>query len=174
MNTTIHPARFSSTFDIEVYIRPADGQQDWQVFDHGPGIFHIPPGHEVMVRVRRMDDHLLRELVSELTGLPFLTTLNLSENRNVTDTGLAHLHPLTHLTSLNLSSCGITDSGLAHLCALPHLESLNLAYCNRLTDACLKHIRAMPRLRYLDLLGCLSITHAGLSRLGRRDLTIHR
>lgn len=174
MNTTIYPARFSSAFDIEVSIRPAGGQQDWQVFDHGPGIFHIPPSHEVMVRVRRMDDHLLRELVSELAGLPFLTALNLAENRNVTDTGLAHLHALTHLTSLNLSSCRITDSGLAHLCALPHLESLNLAYCNRLTDACLKHIRAMPRLRYLDLLGCLSITHAGLSRLGRRDLTIHR
>ena len=174
METTQEGQRVSSSFPIEVYIRPIADPADWHDFDRGPGIFHIPAGHEVMVRVRRIADRELRELVSELVEWKCLTHLNLSENRNLTDTGLQYLHPIKQLTHLNLSSCSINDHGLVHLIPLPNLESLNLAYCNRLTDACLKHIRAMPRLRHLDLLGCLSITRAGISRLGKSKLSIHR
>lgn len=165
---------FSSVHPIDVFTRPMDGQVEWQEFDQGPGYFHIPANQEVMVRIRRIDDYGLRELVRELVECPNITTLNLSENRNVTDAGLVHLAGLPHLTRLNLSSCSINDGGLVHLVSLPNLAWLNLAYCNRLSDACLKHIRAMPRLRFVDLQGCLSITRAGISRLNKRNLEIHR
>ncbi len=174
MNDVNQENRFSSTFPVEVYTRIIGGEEDWREFDQGPGYFHIPDGHEVMVRIRRIDDRELRGLVKELAECPCITTLNLSENRNVTDAGLAYIQALPQLKSLNLSSCSINDSGIGLLTGLPQLESLNLAYCNRLSDACLKHIRAMAKLQFLDLLGCLSITRAGVSRLNKRNLKIHK
>ena len=113
-------------------------------------------------------------LVKELVACPSITFLNLSENRKITEEGLDYLRPLVSLTGLNLSSCSLTDQGLTHLSALTHLAHLDLSYCNRLTDACVKPLRALVRLRFLDLQGCVKISNGGISRLERRELTIHR
>lgn len=130
---------------------------------------------EAAVRVRSIDDRTLRALIEELQPCPALTALNLSENRNLTDSGVALLPPLTHLTWLNLSSCSLTNPGIAHLAKLSRLEHLDLSFCNRLTDPGLKPLLELRRLRYLDLLGCIKITHAGVTVLEqKKHLTIRK
>jgi hypothetical protein len=166
---------FSSSFPVIVYQRQSeDPQQDWQEIDRGPGIFHVPPDHEVMVRIKNIDDDILYDLVREIASCPAVTFLNLAENRKVTDDGLESIKPLAQLRGLNLSSCSLNDSGIRHLTALHQLVYLNLSYCNRLTDLALKYLRALSRLTYLDLQGCVKITHAGVAHMRRRELTIHK
>jgi hypothetical protein len=166
---------FSSTFPVMVYIRPhANPPADWQEFDKGPGFFHIPAGHETMVRIKNIHDAELRALVKELVDCPAITFLNLSENRNISGEGLEYLRVLVQLTGLNLSSCSLNDAAMSHLTTLTRLEHLDISFCNRLSDAGLKHLRSLPRLRFLDLQGCIKITTAGMARFGNRRLTIHR
>jgi hypothetical protein len=164
---------FSSTYPIDVYTRPLDDPKiDWQEFDHGPGIFHIPAGQQVMVKIKQIDDKELRLLVRELAGFTALTYLNLSENRNITNIGMEYLRALEQVSMLNLSSCSITDAGLRHIAAMRKLEYLDLTYCNRIGDFGLKHLRDLPHLNTLQVQGCLRITKAGIARFGRRGLTI--
>lgn len=167
--------QFSSALPVIIYTRPADTPGvDWQELDRGPGYFTIPEGHEVRVRIKSIGDEDLPELVNELQNVAPLHFLDLSENRNITNEGLARLRPLTQLTGMNLSSCSITSTGLEHLRGLPHLEHLNLSYCNRLTDLGLKTLESMRQLTYVDIKGCLGITKGGLARMRRRNLTIYR
>jgi hypothetical protein len=166
---------FSSTFPVVVFQRKPDNpMEDWQELDRGPGIFHILPGHEVMVRIKNIDNDILYDLVRELAGCSAVTFLNLAENRKVTDDGLESIKPLSHLKGLNLSSCSLNDAGIRHLTTLHQLVYLNLSYCNRLTDLALKPLRGLTRLTYLDLQGCVKITHAGVAHMRRRELTIHK
>ena len=167
--------RFSSALPISVNVRPADPPgADWQPFDEGPGIFHIPPGHQAQVRIKNIDNHTLSELVTDLQTCPAVTELDLSENRSIDDSGLVKLKPLKQLTSLNLSSCGLSDAGLESLKELDRLQRLNLSYCNRLTDRGLKTLDQMRNLQYLDLQGCVKITRAGVAHLNRPGLEIYK
>lgn len=168
----------TTQFEIQILARPAGtpGFQatDWRVVDGGPGLIHLPAGDEIGVRAKALDDRDLTALVKELTACPRLIYLNLSENRNVTDQGLAAIRLLPGLRMLNLSSCSLTNSGLDHLKALPKLEILDLSYCNRLTDLAVRSLKKLSGLSFLDLQGCVKITHGGLARLQRRGLTIHK
>ena len=167
--------QFSSAQPVIIYTRPANMPDvDWQELDRGPGYFSVPDGHEVRVRIKGIGDEDLPALVKELQNVAELRFLDLAENRNITNDGLARLRPLAQITGLNLSSCSITSTGLEHLRGLPRLEHLNLSYCNRLTDLALKHIEAMRQLTYVDIKGCLGITKGGLARMRRRNLTIYR
>ncbi len=168
------PTTFSSTLPIIVYTRLAQAGEDWQELDRGPGYFVVPPGHEVRVRIKSIADEDLLLLVEELRNVAALRFLDLSENRNVTNEGLARLRGLPQLTGLNLSSCSITNTGLKQLGSLPDLAHLNLSYCNRLSDEALKILEGIHQLRYVNLQGCLSITRAALSRVRRRSLEIYR
>lgn len=167
-------ASFSSTLPITVYTRPVETGADWQELDRGPGYFSIPAGHEVRVRIKSIADEDLLLLVEELRDVAALRFLDLSENRNVTNEGLARLRGLPQLTGLNLSSCSITNTGLKQLADLPRLSHLNLSYCNRLSDEAIKILEGIHHLTYANLQGCLSITRAALSRVRRRSLTIYR
>lgn len=151
-----------------------DPQVDWQEVDRGPGYFRVAPGDAVRVRIKSIGDERLHILVEELRDLPGLRSLDLSENRNLTDAGLKRLKPLAQLEELILSSTNLTWRSLEHLSALPHLERLDLSYCNRINDSAVKGLRELKRLEYLDLQGCLSITHAGVSKIQRPGLTIRR
>lgn len=167
--------RFSSSFPVIVYTRPKENPElDWQEFDRGPGFFTVPQDQEIRLRIKGINDQTLAELVQELVGVDALRYLDLSENRNITNEGLARLRGLPQLTGLNLSSCSITSSGIAHLRELHRLETLNLSYCNRLMDPALKTLESMRSLTYVDLQGCLSITQAAISRMRRRSLKIYR
>jgi len=167
--------QFSSSYPVIVLSRPygQDGV-DWQEIDRGPGYFSVPPDYEVRIRIKGIDDDTLLGIVKELEGVEVLHFLDLAENRNITNTGLAHLKLLPQLTGLNLSSCSITDSGMKHLIDLPKLSYLNLGYCNKLSDPALKHLEAIRHPIYVDLRGCLGFTKGGLSRIRRRSLTIYR
>ena len=166
--------QFSSTMPIIVYTRPADSNGDWQELDRGPGYFTIPDGSVARVRIKSISDYELTTLVDELQGFAALRFLDLAENRNVTNAGLARLRALPQLTGLSLSSCSITNAGLEHLRALPNLVWLDLSYCNRLNDAALKPLEAMRTLTFVNLQGCLGIGRAGLARMRRRTLEIQR
>jgi Leucine-rich repeat (LRR) protein len=168
------PTNFSSTLPVTVYTRPGgDPSADWQELDRGPGIFNLPAGTEACIRIRNINDAVLVGLVKEVSGCTAITCLLLSENRNITDSGLAYLKALPQLTQLDLGSCSLTDAGLAHLKALSNLAILGLSYCNRITDAGLKHLRGLPRLQKLDLQGCVKVTHGGVARLRHPGLEIH-
>jgi len=169
------PARFSSVLPVVILTRPA-GQTviDWQVADQGPGYFDIPPGNEIRVKIKSINDDDLAVLVNELKAVEPLRFLDLSENRNVTNQGLQSLKELRQLTGLNLSSCSITSTGMENLRNLNHLSYLNLSFCSRLTDLSLKTLEAMKNLTYVDLQGCLGLTKGGLARIRRKNLTIYR
>lgn len=171
-NTTTY---FETDLPLTVYLRPSgESSRDWVESDQGPGLLTIPAQHEIYLRVKNIDDDELYRLVRAVAGLPGLTYLNLSENRKITDTGLSRLGGLPGLTRLNLSSCNISSLGLAHLSVLKKLEHLDLSYCNRISDEGLRSIKSLPRLTFLDLQGCVKTSHAGIKKIERRGLTIHR
>jgi len=160
-----------------VFCRPAKlasgTSVDWRELDRGPGIIRLPPGEEASLRARNLDDDLLYLLVSEIKDCPAITGLNLSENRGVTDEGLAHLIHLPQLTYLNLSSCSLTNHGFVHLLGLSALQYLDLSYCNRITNDGVVQLKALRRLTYLNLQGCVKVNNGSISKLRRRGLTIH-
>lgn len=166
---------FSSALPIIVYTRPA-GQSglDWQEVDRGPGYFNIEDGWEIGVRLKGIDDRVLAQLVKELQPVAMLRFLDLAENRNITNNGLAVLAVLPQLTILNLSSCSISSQGLVHLKSLTHLERLIMQFCNKLNDEALKPLEAIRSLEYVDIQGCMGIGQAALSRVRRKNLTIKR
>ena len=131
-----------------------------------------PPGVETSLRARNMDDEMLAQLVGEIVACPAITGLNLAENRNVTNDGIAYLEQLHWLTELNLSSCAVTNEGLSHLVGLSRLSRLDLSYCNRITDVGIKPLKVLRNLTYLDLKGCVKVTNGGTSKLRRPGLTI--
>jgi len=165
---------FSSTLPIQVLVRPVGGEKDdWKEFDRGPGYFHILGACEVGVRAKTINDSILERLVDELADCPVLVSLNLSENRKVTDEGVAFLIKLPKLVELNLSSCDLTNGGLLSVQKLSHLRWLNLSYCNRITDEGIKSLRILNRLVYLDLQGCIKVSNGGMRHIQRNDLVIH-
>jgi hypothetical protein len=166
--------RFSSALPVIIYSRPFGEEIDWQEADRGPGYFQVSAGHEIRIRIKGINDVDLANLVDELQGVQEIHFLDLAENRNVTNEGLARIKGMRQLTGLNLSSCSITNTGLAALRDLPRLAYLNLSYCSRLSDPALKTLDAMKHLVYVDLQGCLGFTNGGLARVRRRSLTIYR
>lgn len=166
---------FETDLPVTIFIRPTtEPKTEWVEFEGGPGRISIPTGHEVYLRVRNIDDDELYALVKVVKALVGLTTLNLSENRKITDEGLTRLTLMPGLTHLNLSSCSITNRGLAALSALKKLEHLNISYCNRISDEGLRRLKPLNRLAFLDIQGCVKTSHAGVKRIERRGLIIHR
>ncbi len=166
---------FSSRYEIQVLVRPdGSGPESWRELDRGPGYFRIETGLEVGIRIRQCDDATLQEIFEEIRPSGNLTHLNISENRKVTEDGLLGLIHFPHLIELNLSSCDITDDIFLTLRKLSGLRNLNLSFCNRISDVGLKSLRDLRHLTYLDLQGCPRITRAGLAKLDRADLTIHK
>ncbi|KAL4128899.1 hypothetical protein PRIC2_007879 [Phytophthora ramorum] len=66
-------------------------------------------------------------LISRLTSL---TSLNLSQNRNIRTKSLFYLRSLTGLRCLNLSNTGISALSLRHLSPLKELQSLSVYGCS--------------------------------------------
>lgn len=164
---------FSTALEIVIYTRPV-GTVDWIEFDRGPGYFNIPDGHETAVRIQNIDDRILQQLVNDLAGCSSLRYLNLSENRKITNRGIAMLNGLPQVTMLNLSSCDLTNEGLEPLASLPRLTWLNISYCNRLNNDAVPYLRNISRLTYLDLDGVLKLNKAGQRRIERKNLKINR
>jgi hypothetical protein len=166
---------FSTALLVRIYCRePADQPAEWYELDRGPGFFNLPSGQEALIKLKQIDDLDLRQLVQDLSGCKAISSLDLSENRKITDDGLEYIKELAQLVYLNLSSCDITNKGLFHLLELKQLKILNLSYCHRLSDIGLRTLQGLPHLTYLDLQGDLKVSQGGLSKIRRPGLTIHR
>lgn len=110
-----------------------------------------------------------------LKSCPRLSGLNLSDNRRLSDDGLACLADLVDLEYLNLRNTGVTSHGLRHLkrlkklkllrlddnvkvaddgvadlCELTSLEDLTLQHTG-ITSHAVEHLTKLPRLETLDL-----------------------
>jgi Leucine-rich repeat (LRR) protein len=169
------PEKITTTLELTVYARPQNQTTiDWREIDCGPGIIFLPEGEDIGVRIHTIKDDQFETLVSELSAMPNLTMLNLSENRAISDDGLVFLKSLPQLRILNISSVDITNAGMKHLLALTNLVHLDLSFCNRITDLGVKNLRALPKLEYLNLQGCVKVTNAGSARIQRRGLVIQR
>lgn len=162
---------FETHLDVTVFTRPAGGS-DWQVLGSGAGVYNLPEGMEIAVRVQNIDNDELERLVNDLEGCTALTYLNLSENRKITDDGLSFLSALPHLTALNLSSCTLNNPGLDHLQSLRKLEWLDLSFCNRISAGALRPLKRLSNLAYLNVQGCPRLNHADLVKFQRPGLTI--
>jgi hypothetical protein len=89
---------------------------------------------------------------------------NLSlERTGLTDSGLAHLAPLTNLESLSIGHNPLTDAGLP---ALTGLSKLKVLWVNEtsVTDAGLLQLAVLPKLRSLNATGSAA-TDAGKDAL---------
>lgn len=173
--TTLNNNYFQTQLPISIYSRAlGQPETDWQEFDQGPGLINLDQEYEYCVRARNIDDTDLAALCRSLVNCKTVIFINLAENRNVTEIGIAHLASLPWLTRLNLSSCSIHNSSLGVLSSLKKLSYLDLSYCNRISDEGLRHLKLLRNLTYLDIQGCVRITHAGVKRFTRRGLTVHQ
>lgn len=167
--------KYVTTLPIEFYTRdPSSHDTTWHPLEHGPSIIHFEPDHEISIRMRNIDDAILKKLVEEVVEIKQLTYLNLSENRKITDKGCEYISRLSDLSHLNLSSCDISNAGLKTISLMKSLKSLDITFCNRVTDAGILFLRALTGLEFLDLQGLPKITNGSLSKIKRKNLHIHR
>ncbi|MBN9122835.1 MAG: hypothetical protein J0I06_27470 [Planctomycetes bacterium] len=85
--------------------------------------------------------------LAALKKLVLLESLDISDNPQVTDAGMASVQALERLQVLNLSKTGITDKGLAELKSLDGLRSLQVVGTKVTADAAEKFADEMPNLR---------------------------
>ncbi len=174
-NTTI---RYATGLDVLLYTIPADAFStrwlDWQEYDRGPGIFHLPADVYLGVRAQGLDDAMTRQLAEELAPVENLRYLHLAENRGITNTGMAHIGLLKQLRCLNIGACDINSQGMAFLPSLVNLEYLNLSYCNRVNEKAAPYVQKLPKLSFLELQGCIKINTGGIKKFEKKGLTIHK
>jgi hypothetical protein len=82
-----------------------------------------------------------------LKKLTLLESLDISDNPQVTDRGMATVKTLERLQVLYLAKTGITDKGLAELKVLDGLRTLNVGGTKVTADAAEKFADEMPNLR---------------------------
>lgn len=113
---------------------------------------------------------LKKSLSYVVQNLPNIESLNLKGCFNVTDSGIGHAFTkcLPFLTVLDLSLCKqITDTSLGKIAEfLRSLELLDLAGCCNITNTGLLLCSwGLPKLRYLNLRSCRHISDAGILHL---------
>ena len=98
-----------------------------------------------------------------------ITQLDLTNCKNITDAGLAHIKHFQWLKSLKLHDCKkITDEGLSHLTGLSQLTLLYLRGSVEITDEGLRlHLTSLSKLKELSLSACDKITDKGLEQLAK-------
>jgi Leucine-rich repeat (LRR) protein len=103
----------------------------------------------------------------ELVHLPWLRTLDLSDNPQVTDEHVRVVARL-RLTTLDVNNCrALTDESLFALSTSPILTSLNVAHCDLITDAGLQSLTRLG-LQLLDFSGCDLVTLDGTAHFPKR------
>lgn len=91
--------------------------------------------------------------LAQIAALDHVTGLRLASSRRLTDAGLRQLPRLPHLQQLNLSGCSFTDRGLEMLRQLPELRIFELHWHQIVSDAGLAHLAGCERLERVDLMG---------------------
>ena len=86
-------------------------------------------------------------------------------NTYANDDQFRHLAHLTGLRWINIENNGeVTDAGIAHLTALRSIESLGIHW-TRITGDTLRLLSKMPRLVFLDIWGCAGVDAASVDEL---------
>ena len=174
----IYSYRLATETDAALYTIPCEEASsrwlDWHEFDRGPGIFHIPSDLYLGVRAQGFHDADIRLLAEELRSVENLRYLNLTENRGISNSGMAAVGQLRQLRYLNIGACDINNQGMDFLPNLVNLEYLNLSYCNRITEKSAQYIQKLPKLKYLELQGCIKINTGGLKKFEKKGLTIRK
>jgi hypothetical protein len=103
-----------------------------------------------------------------VSRLPALTFLDFAGCQLVTDEGVRAVSGLPKLTSLNISFCKeVSDEGMLAVSSMPALISLELHCCDKVTDEGVRAVSSMPALTSLDLTMCDKVTNVGLRELRR-------
>jgi Leucine-rich repeat (LRR) protein len=130
----------------------------------------LPAGRFQVLVVDLRDNKQVSDAgLAHLQGLANLHSLWLDGTR-LSDAGLAHLEGLANLSGLSLTGTPVGDAGLAHVKGLKNLQVLFLPG-TRVGDAGLAHLRGLTNLRLLHLEGTL-VGDAGVAHLkGLTNLT---
>jgi hypothetical protein len=94
--------------------------------------------------------------LARIAGLPFVTSLDLSGSRELTDDGLLYLARMPQLERLTLNEYPggrLTDRGLEVLNSLPNLRRFEMTWQSGITDRGIANLRACNRLEEVDLMG---------------------
>ena len=90
-------------------------------------------------------------VVHYISAMKSLMSLNIAQNRGITDASMERLSTLHNLTSLNLTHTSITNSGLSRLNKLDKLQSLAV-YNTKLTKAAVLQLtNALPALQSIGV-----------------------
>jgi hypothetical protein len=114
---------------------------------------------------RRMSDAEWDELIEAMQERRVTA---LDANGLMTDSALASIAALDHVTSLNLGgSRELSDDGLLQLARMPQLEHLDLSEYpgGKLTDRGLEVLRHLPNLRTFEMTWQGGVTDAGVANL---------
>jgi hypothetical protein len=111
--------------------------------------------------------------LAQIATLDHVTALNLGGSRELTDDGLLQLARMPQLEYLNLSEFPggkLTDRGLEVLRHLPNLRSFEMTWQAGITDAGVAHLQACERLERVDLMGSPTGDGAIAALQGKRSL----
>ncbi|MCA9151083.1 MAG: hypothetical protein KDA92_17350 [Planctomycetales bacterium] len=151
--------QFETTLDVPDWLRNAVGQEYFR--DETTVDFATNQGRQQRTGEPKATDANLRHLES----LDSIEILELGNNSDVTDLGLAHLKSLRRLTTVYLYRTGIRGPGLVHLADLPKLEAISLSD-TRLDDSGVTHLGRMTRLTWARL-DNTKVTDASMSELAK-------
>jgi hypothetical protein len=109
-------------------------------------------------RIPSLETHglITDDALSRIAALDFVTSLNLSGSRELTDQGLLHLARMPQLESLSLSEYPggkLTDRGLEALNGLPNLRRFEMTWQAGITDRGVANLRSCECLEEVNLMG---------------------
>jgi uncharacterized protein len=109
-------------------------------------------------------------ILERVSRLDHVTSLHLSNSRQVTDEGLRHLARMQQLQNLDLSVTSITDRGLEVLRQLPELRTFRLVHQHGVTDSGVANLAGCEHLELVDLMGTATGDGAVKALTGKRNL----
>jgi F-box/leucine-rich repeat protein 14 len=105
--------------------------------------------------------------LTQIAKLPFLTSLDLTDCRNISADGVAKLSDAKELRRLFLNGCHLADAFSIPVAGLPALEEFSIS---SLEDSALSAMGKVGKLRTLKVADCSNITDGGLTALARGSL----
>jgi len=151
------PASFHGRFNLDGSLLPDTFNPIWQLIGAAQGIVELPQHGVVMLEV-------MPEEARDLSPLSSFAPNDLDAiwlgNTYASDDQLIHLAHLTGLLWIDLQNNGnITDAGVAHLRGLKSLRSFG-AHWTRISALTMEYLAEMPELTYIDIWGCEIPTQA--------------
>jgi hypothetical protein len=92
-------------------------------------------------------------ILARIAQLDHVTSLSLSGSRSLTDAGILLLAGMPQLKHLNLTDTNATDRGLEVLRQLPNLETFEMTWHRGITDAGVAQLKWCDRLERVDVMG---------------------